>query len=276
VARSPSSAIAVISETKARGPFTEMVLGVTVAADVLTIFLFAVVLSFSELVMSGAGSADFAFLIGIGSEVAASLIIGICLGRGVALYLDKVRSDLTIFILGIAFLVTKLSHGLGALLDAEFGIRFHLEPMLICLTAGFFVQNLSRHGDAFLRVIDRSSLPIYAVFFAISGASLNLDALEKTWIWALVLVALRGAFIYAGAFLGGRLSADPKRFQQASGLGFLTQAGVSLGLAKLITERFDSFGVELATLLVATIAINQLIGPVAFKQALNFVGEAKQ
>ena len=34
VARSPSSAIAIISETKARGPFTEMVLGVTVAADV--------------------------------------------------------------------------------------------------------------------------------------------------------------------------------------------------------------------------------------------------
>ena len=89
VARSPSSAIAIISETKAKGPFTEMVLGVTVAADVLTIFLFAIVLSFSELLLSAGESANFGFLLGIGSEVAASLIIGLLLGRGISLYLEK-------------------------------------------------------------------------------------------------------------------------------------------------------------------------------------------
>ena len=79
VARSPSSAIAIISETKARGPFTEMVLGVTVAADVLTIFIFAVILSFSELAISQQ-AIDLSFLLGMVGEVAASLICGVVLG----------------------------------------------------------------------------------------------------------------------------------------------------------------------------------------------------
>ncbi|MCP4599540.1 MAG: hypothetical protein GY847_03205 [Proteobacteria bacterium] len=275
VARSPSSAIAIISETKARGPFTEMVLGVTVAADVLTIFLFAVVVSLCELAISVDKAMNFFFLLGIVSEVVASVIIGIVLGRGIALYLEKVRSELPIFILGMAFMVTTFSQGFASLLDEEFGVFFHLEPMLICLTAGFFVQNFSELGKTFLQVIDRSSLPIYAIFFAISGAALRLEALERTWHWALVLVALRGVFIYAGTFLGGRLSSDPVKFQKASGLGFITQAGVSLGLAKIVAERFEGFGPDLATLFVATIAINQILGPVAFKQALQLVGETK-
>lgn len=275
VARSPSSAIAVISETKSRGRFTEMVLGVTVAADVLTIFLFAVALSFSEVLISPSKGVDLTFLLGIGLEVTASLALGLILGRGISFYLEKVRSDLTVFILGMAFLVTKFSHGIGTFFETELEIRFHLEPMLICLTAGFFVQNSSKNGDAFLKIIDRSSLPIYAVFFAIGGATLNLEALKSMWFWALVLVGLRGGLIYLGALAGGRLASDPSKFQKASGLGFFTQAGVSLGLVKLVTERFGELGASLGTLLVATIAINQLFGPVALKKALSFVGETK-
>ncbi len=275
VARSPSSAIAIISETKSKGPFTDMILGVTVAADVLTIFLFALVVSFSKLLLSPGKSIDLAFLAGIGAEVAGSLVLGFVIGKGIALYLEKVRSELVIFILGMAFMIAKLSHWLAGFLDGEFGLQFHLEPMLICLAAGFYVQNRTRHGDKFLTIIDRSSLPIYAIFFAMSGAALKLEALRDTWHWALVLVALRGIFAYFSTYLGGRIAADPPRFQKASGFGFVTQAGVSLGLTKVVADKFDGFGVELATLLVAAIAINQVIGPVALKQALSFVGETK-
>ncbi len=276
VARSPSSAIAIISETKASGRFTEMVLGVTVAADVLTIFLFAIVLSLAELALTPGKAFDFVFLIGIGSEVLFSLIIGAALGQIISFYLKSIKANFTVFILGVAFLVTKFSGAFGVWLDGEFGVHFHLEPMLICLTAGFFIQNVSKLGDSFLKVIDRSSLPIYAVFFSISGASLRLEALEETWLWALLLVVLRLVFVNMGTYLGGWLAKDPPIFQKASGLSFVTQAGVSLGLAKLVAEKFPDIGEGLATLVVATIAINQVIGPVTFKKALSLVGETKQ
>jgi len=53
VASSPSSVIAVITEMRARGPFTQIALGVTVIKDVLVIILFATVLSFSKTLVDG-------------------------------------------------------------------------------------------------------------------------------------------------------------------------------------------------------------------------------
>ena len=53
VARSPSSAIAVINEMRANGPFTKTVMGVTVLKDVLVIILFAICLSISKALING-------------------------------------------------------------------------------------------------------------------------------------------------------------------------------------------------------------------------------
>ena len=48
VARSPASAIAVINEMRAKGPFVQTAMGVTVVKDFLVILLFAVCLSVSK------------------------------------------------------------------------------------------------------------------------------------------------------------------------------------------------------------------------------------
>ncbi|MEC8931178.1 MAG: hypothetical protein VYB08_07150, partial [Candidatus Latescibacterota bacterium] len=53
------------------------------------------------------------------------------------------------------------------------------------------------------------------------------------------------------------------------GISFLTQAGVSLGLALEVVRRFPDWGAVFATIAVAAISINQLIGPVAMKLALQ-------
>ena len=53
VARSPSSAIAVVNELRAKGPFTQTVLGVTVIMDVVVITLFATNSSIANAVLTG-------------------------------------------------------------------------------------------------------------------------------------------------------------------------------------------------------------------------------
>jgi Kef-type K+ transport system membrane component KefB len=52
VARSPSSAIAIIHQLRAKGPFTQTVMGVTVIIDVLVIILFAICVSISRNLIS--------------------------------------------------------------------------------------------------------------------------------------------------------------------------------------------------------------------------------
>ena len=275
VARSPSSAIAIIHECRSRGPFTEMVLGVTVVMDVLVILLFAVVVSACQAVLIPGGGMDFQFIEMIGIELAVSVAAGIFLGWVVSLYITYVKAELLVFILAVAFLVTFFSKQFAFLLDRFYSISFHLEPMLICVTAGFWIQNFSRSGRQFMDQIDRSSLPIYVIFFSLTGAALNIDALNETWLIAVLLVIVRSILIWLGAYLGTSAGGDPPRFRQMAGLSFITQAGVSLGLAGIIVRRFPEWGAILATTIVAIIALNQIIGPIAFKFALNAVGEAR-
>ena len=53
VARSPSSAIAIVNEMRARGPFTQTVLGVTVVMDFIVIVLFAINIEIADALLTG-------------------------------------------------------------------------------------------------------------------------------------------------------------------------------------------------------------------------------
>jgi Kef-type K+ transport system membrane component KefB len=275
VARSPSSAIAIISECKARGPFTEMVLGVTVVMDVLVIIVFAAMASISQVLITPGGQMDFQFISMVVAALGGSILAGLILGWLILLYMKYVRAEVLVFILALAFMVTLFSRHFALLLDHLYGITLHLEPMLICVTAGFWVRNFSREGELFMETIDRSSLPIYVIFFSLTGAALNVGALRQTWLIALLLVAVRSLLIWLGAYLGGSFSGDPPRMRRMSGLSFITQAGVSLGLAGIVMRSFPEWGAALATTIVAIVALNQIIGPVAFKFALSRVGESR-
>jgi len=275
LARSPSSAIAIISECRARGPFTETTLGVTVAMDLLVILVFAVVVAFGQSVIDSATAMDLRFIGGVVVEVACSIVVGIGLGRLVSFYIRRVGADLTLFILCMAFMVAFFSEHFARFLDDAYEIQLHLEPMLICVTAGFWVQNYSEGGDVLMERIDRSSLPIYVVFFALTGASLDIGSLRSAWFVPACIAGVRFAAIWTGAAMGSHFAGDPPAYRRWSGFAYVTQAGVSLGLAGIVVRRFPEWGNELATTIVAVITLNQIVGPIALKLALSAVGEAR-
>jgi Trk K+ transport system NAD-binding subunit len=57
-------------------------------------------------------------------------------------------------------------------------------------------------------------------------------------------------------------------------MAYITQAGIGLGLAKEVAVEFPEWGTSFATLIIAIIVLNQLVGPPFFKWAINLVGEA--
>ncbi|MCP4546937.1 MAG: cation:proton antiporter [bacterium] len=271
-ARSPASAIAIIKETRAHGPFTDVTLGLTVTMDILAIVIFAVVISVGEALLS-AGGMDASYIGGLSLEIAASLTLGAGLGFALAAWLRNVESHHLITLFVLAIVVSEASHFLSQWLDAHYGVSFHLEPMLICIATGFVVRNFSAQGNRFLHVIEKGGLMVYTLFFALAGAALDLDILRHTWRLALLLVAIRFVTIQCGAWLGARLSGAQPVFRRYLGISFVTQAGVSLGLAKAVEARFPEWGPAVATLAIASITINQMIGPILFKQALSLAGE---
>ena len=275
VARSPSSAIAVISETKAEGDYTDTVLSVTIAMDVVIIIFFAVVISACQVLISKDSSVSPFFALFLLLEITIAFVLGFFLGKVIIFLIDKVKVEFPVVITAMGFLVIKFSHLLGDHLHDVHGINLHLEPLLICMAAGFTVQNFSKHGATFLERMDRVSFPIYIAFFAITGASIDVGILKTAWFLGLVIVISRILMIYVGSYFSGKLSGDRPDIYKNTWLGFITQAGVSLGLLTEVARRFPEIGVPIQTILIASITLNQVIGPIAFKYALFKVGEAK-
>jgi Kef-type K+ transport system membrane component KefB len=275
-ARSPSSAIAIISETKARGPFTETILGVAMSMDMLILPLFSVAAALAGLAFVPGQSFDFTFVLALTGELVVSVLLGVVLGRLVAYYVRYGGPQISLVILGVCFLVYKCSTLLGHHLHETYGLEVHLEPLLICAAAGFTIQNLSRQGERLLRAMEGVSLPVYVLFFTMAGASLNMGALASGWSIALGLVGARLLMIFLGCRTATGLAGDPIEFKRYSWMGFITQAGLSIALATQLASSFGEWGRQLGTLLIAAIAVNQILGPVAFKIALEKVGETRK
>ena len=117
---------------------------------------------------------------------------------------------------------------------------------------------------------------MYALFFAVAGADLSIDVLRNVWAFALFILLIRGVALMSSTALGGALAGDPAVVRRSAWMGFLSQAGVTLGIAALVAERFEGFGPDVSTIIIAMIAVNELIGPPAFRYALVRSGESRK
>lgn len=275
VARSPSSAIAVINEMRANGPFTKTVMGVTVVKDVLVIILFAICFSIAKAFING-DEIGFLFLAILFLELIASFGIGYLLGKFLQIPFNyKIPHSIK------AFLIVAIGYGVYVFayyVKLETSIYLHhefvLEPLLICIIGSFVLTNYSKHRIEFSELLDEISPFIYIIFFTLTGASLSLQVLYSVFGIAFALFFLRLLTMFFGGIFGVYAAKDKKEYRFIAWMPYLTQAGVALGLATIISDEFPTWGHEFETIIIAIIVINQLIGPPLFKWSLNFVKES--
>jgi Trk K+ transport system NAD-binding subunit/Kef-type K+ transport system membrane component KefB len=275
LARSPSSAIAVVRELRAKGPFTQTVLGVTVITDAVVIVAFAAASSVGDALVNGVAP-DFFLLILVLGELILSVLLGVLvfLLLRVLLALPLAGFLKSGLLLALGFAVFRTSSWIRHATGEHLPVEILLEPLLICMVATFVLANVSRHRDEVEALLHQVGDGIFVIFFTLTGASLSLDVLVKSLGVTLVFGAARLFGIFFGSFAGGALAGEPARFRRLSWLAYVTQAGIGLGLAKELSAEFPGFGAPLATILVSVIVVNQLIGPPLFRLALLRVGEA--
>ena len=152
--------------------------------------------------------------------------------------------------------------------------EFVLEPLLICIIASFYLTNYSKHRIEFSEVLDEISPLIYIIFFTLTGASLSIQTLMSVFGIAISLFFLRLITMVFGGIFGVYAAKDPKKYLFIAWMPYLTQAGVALGLATVVSNTFPEWGYQFETIIIAIIVINQLVGPPLFKWALNRVKES--
>jgi Kef-type K+ transport system membrane component KefB len=151
-----------------------------------------------------------------------------------------------------------------------------VETLLTLLTAGFLVENATKaDGRELLHAMERSSVPIFVVFFALAGASINMRELAQLWPLAVAVVVVRALAIFAGCQVGARIVRAPAVVRQNVWLGLVAQVGVAIGLASILASAYPSRGQEMQTLILSVIAINQILGQILFSVALRRSGEVE-
>ncbi len=275
VARSPSSAIAVINELRANGPFTKTSMGVTVIKDVLVIVIFAICFAIAKAVINGE-ELGFTFLLFLLVELVLSFGLGILLGKILQAPLSmKFRSSVKgMFIIVLGYGAYVFADFVKNNTESFFNHEIILEPLLICIIASFYVTNYTKNRIEFIELLEKISPTIYIIFFTLTGASLSLQTLVEVFWIALALFVLRLITMVLGGIFGVVAAKDDKKYMFISWMPYVTQAGVALGLTTIIAAEFPGWGYQFQTVIIAIIVINQLIGPLLFKYAINLVGES--
>ncbi len=274
-ARSPSSAIAIINELRARGPFTKTVLGVTLVKDVLIVVLFALSTSIAATLLTGR-SFDLGFIVLVSFEVLGSIGLGIAVARLMQLILrnhweDWLKIPILLF---IGYLVFFFAGEIRHWSHEHLPVELLFEPLLICMVASFWLTNRSPYRSELRHLLHRVEMPIFVIFFTLIGGSLDIGIVITILPITVLIFAARLVALFIGGYVGGTIAGDPPQFNRLTWMAYITQAGVGLGLAKEVALEFPQLGNDFTTLMVAVIVLSQLAGPPFFKFAIRLVGES--
>lgn len=262
-ATAPAATIMVIRESKARGVFTDTLMGIVAMDDAWCLIIFAISLAISKAIAAHIEvsllKVIFHSLIGI----VGAFILGGVLAWVLATfsYHARTETELLIYTLGFVLLNTGLA------------IYFHLSVLLTNMFLGMMLVNIHKTSFKFFEVLRKIESPIYLIFFVLAGANLEINLLMNLGLIGISYLVFRVVGKVAGASLGGRLARAERSVRKYIGWGLIPQAGVALGVALVVKAEFPAIGGAVFTTIIATTVIYELIGPVCTKIALTKAGD---
>ncbi len=270
-ASAPAGTVVVLQEYKAKGPLTNALYTVVGLDDGLAIIIYAFAAALAKLSLTGSSDSLIQILQRPVIEILGAIVLGTVLGAGFGFFMRMLRNRKEIF----AFSLTAV------VICAGLANSFRFSLILANLTLGMVFVNLylltNRRSTESLDFI---SLPIYIIFFVIAGAHLQIHLLGVMGMLGLIYIICRSCGLIGGAYIGATISKAESVIRKYLGFGILSQAGVAIGLALMVTREFSALGQsgkDLALLVINTIAattiIFEIIGPVATKFAIRKAGE---
>ncbi|MFO7975478.1 MAG: PTS sugar transporter subunit IIA, partial [Candidatus Hydrogenedentota bacterium] len=267
VETAPTTTVSVISETRAKGSFVKTLLSVVALDNILCIMFFVFIETLDADYYNPATSVGMrrAFA-DTGGQLFGSLILGFGLGKvtdWVVRYSRRFSNFSTTF---VAILVsTGLSQYLG------------LSPLLTALFFGIFLGNSSPEAETQLTALEPIEHLLHICFHTLAGAGIHLEHLYDAGLLCALYVSARFAGKALGAMLGGIVSRTSRRIWTTMPLALMPQSVVAIGLVVIlegdprIPENISNY---VGTLVLASVTINELIGPLLTRIALHRSKEA--
>ena len=270
-ATAPAATLMVVRQYKAKGPLTSLLLPVVALDDAVGLVVFAV--SFGIARTLSTGSADLiSILVTPLVEIAASLVLGAILGWLLTKLETLFRSNTNRLNLTIAFVFLTASL---AMLDFHIGpVEVGFSSLLVCMMLGTVFCNLCPLSHDLMDRADGWTAPLFALFFVISGAELELSVFADIAIVGIgvVYILFRSLGKYFGSYISTRWTNCPPAVCKYLGITLLPQAGVALGMC-ITARQLGAEGDLIRNIILFSVLIYELFGPLLTRQALTKAGD---
>lgn len=270
-ATAPAATLMVVKQYKAKGELVDILLPIVALDDAVGLIVFAV--SFGVAKSLVLNSFDIvSIIVNPLLEIVLSLLLGALLGA-VLNQLEKLfnsnhnRLNITVALVFLAVALSQLEIKIGS---NEIGFS----SLLVCMMAGTVFCNLCPLSQDIMEKIDRWTNPLFALFFVISGAELELGVLKSlsAVLVGLVYIVTRSLGKYFGAYFSAKATGCEKKVYDNLGICLLPQAGVALGMCVQATELGEQ-GALIRNITLLAILIYELVGPLLTKRALQRAGD---
>ncbi|HPT82920.1 MAG TPA: cation:proton antiporter [Limnochordia bacterium] len=262
-ATAPAATLLVIRQFRADGPVTRTLLPVAALDDVLGIVAFGIALSLARLSVGSADTSLVRMLLQPVGEIVGSLALGTILGWALSQVAAKAedRDELQGMALGAIAAATGLANFLG------------LSALLTNIMMGAVLVNVMRYSIRVFRSVNDFAAPVYVLFFALAGASLDLRILMTVGLLGLSYIFARAAGKIIGARLGAQLTKAPAAVTKYLGYTLLPQGGISIGLSVLVRQFLPQYAAAITTIIMFSVLVYEVSGPILAKLAIQKAGE---
>ena len=272
-ATAPAATLMVVKQYKAKGPLTNILLPVVALDDAVGLVVFAI--SFGVARAMQTGDVDIiSMVVNPLIEVVGSLILGGLMGLLFTWVEDHFQSNSKRLCLSITFVLMAVSL---SMLKFEIG-RVHIgfSSLLVCMMLGTIFCNICDSADELMEKTDKWTMPIYVLFFVLSGAELELSVFTSGIIVLIgvVYIIFRCIGKYFGALSSALLTKCDSNIVKYLGITLFPQAGVALGMSIIVKEQMGVLeGSLVRNIILFSVLVYELIGPLLTKIALAKAGD---
>lgn len=272
-ATAPAATLMVVRQFKAKGPLTSLLLPIVALDDAVGLIVFAVCFGISKTLVSG--TVDMiSIIVNPLIEIVFSLILGAVMGW-ILTQIEKLfnsntnRLNMTIALVALAAAISSLKFEIGS-------VHIGFSSLLVCMMLGTVFCNICPLSEDLMKASDKWTSPLFALFFVISGAELELDVFADVAIVGigLVYIIFRCLGKYFGAFASAKATKCDPNICKYLGITLFPQAGVALGMCATAMQ-LGAEGKLIRNITLFAILVYEIFGPLLTKWALTQAGDIK-
>ena len=270
-ATAPAATLMVVRQYKAKGPLTKLLLPIVALDDAVGLIVFAVSFGIAKTLV--VNSVDMvSILVNPLIEIVCSLLLGAVMGW-ILTQLEKLfnsntnRLNLTIAFVFLTVSLSMIEFSLGP-------VHISFSSLLVCMMLGTVFCNICPLSHDLMERSDKWTSPLFALFFVISGAELELGVFADMAIVivGLVYIIFRCLGKYFGAYASAKAVKCEPQICKYLGITLFPQAGVALGMCATAMQLGEQ-GALIRNITLFAVLVYELFGPLMTRQALTLAGE---